>query len=89
MRPIQQLLIYYIAAVSFVTFLLWGVDKFKAVRRQWRIPERWLYLLVIFGGAFGALAGMLTFRHKTRKISFWITVIISCMVHTLLVIIYP
>ena len=85
---LQRLLLYYITAVSFFTFLLWGLDKFKAVRRQWRIPELWLYSLIIFGGAFGALAGMLTFRHKTRKKSFWITVILSCLVHTFLVT-YP
>ncbi|MHB8818750.1 MAG: DUF1294 domain-containing protein [Bellilinea sp.] len=72
--------IYYIA-LSFITLLLWGIDKYRAKMGQWRIPERALLTLVVIGGAFGALAGMFLFRHKIRKIQFWIMVIIACAVH--------
>lgn len=47
------------------------------------MPERWLFVLTIFGGAFGALAGMLLFRHKTRKPVFWLMVGGMCVVHAL------
>lgn len=65
-------LLYYYAAFTVVTFLAWGWDKLCAVRHSWRVPERWLIGLALTGGAYGALAGMLTFRHKIRKFYFWI-----------------
>jgi len=49
--------------------MMFGVDKWQSKRRGWRIPETRL-LLVAFFGPFGAYAGMLLFRHKTRKIKF-------------------
>lgn len=72
--------IYY-TALSFITLLLWGIDKYRANMGQWRIPERALLTLVVIGGAFGALAGMFVFRHKIRKIQFVIIVGFACAVH--------
>lgn len=72
--------IYYIA-LSFITLLLWGIDKYRAKMGQWRIPERVLLTLVVIGGAFGGLAGMFVFRHKIRKIQFLILVVIACAIH--------
>ena len=72
--------IYYIL-LSLMTFVLWGVDKFRAREGQWRISERQLFTMVLLGGAFGALPGMLLFRHKTRKPLFWAAVILGCVVH--------
>lgn len=74
------MLIYYIS-LSILAFLAMGFDKFLARAREWRIPERVLLSLAWLGGAFGALPGMLVFRHKTRKPHFWITVIISSLLH--------
>lgn len=71
---------YYLVLTT-SAFLIWGFDKYRAKMGQWRIPERVLLTLVIIGGAFGALAGMLLFRHKTRKIQFWIFVGIACVIH--------
>ncbi|KQB92280.1 putative membrane protein [Geobacillus sp. PA-3] len=47
-------------------FFAMGLDKYKARRHRFRIAERTLWLLAWLGGAFGAMAGMYTFRHKTR-----------------------
>lgn len=75
---------YYILAVSFLTFILWGIDKSRAINDQWRIPEKWLFALIIIGGALGALLGMVIFRHKTRKTIFWVVAILACLVHAVL-----
>jgi len=55
--------------VNAVSLLLFGVDKFRSMRRGWRIPESRL-LLAAFFGPFGAYGGMLLFRHKTLKTRF-------------------
>jgi uncharacterized membrane protein YsdA (DUF1294 family) len=77
---------YYFIAIMLITFIVWGVDKYKARNNQWRIPEKWLLGLTIIGGSYGALAGMLIFRHKIRKTMFWMVVIISCIVYTVLIL---
>ena len=71
----------YFAAINLLTFTLWGIDKVKATARQWRIPEKMLYLLIIAGGGMGALSGMLLFRHKTRKPLFRIAAMVSVFVY--------
>ena len=50
------------------------IDKRKAVRKKWRIPEFWLIALAVIGGPFGAFLGMLVFHHKTKKMKFRVTV---------------
>lgn len=75
-----DLIIYYLI-ITAVTFILWGIDKYRAAAGQWRIPEKVLLTLTVTGGAFGALAGMQLFRHKTRKPVFWITGLIAAGVH--------
>jgi len=62
--PIVFLLIFNI-----ISLIFFGVDKLKSVRSRWRIPELRLLLLALIG-PFGAYAGMLLFRHKTRKVKF-------------------
>lgn len=56
-----------LGAVNLVAFILMGLDKRRAIRGCWRIPERTLFLWAILGGALGAYAGMHAFHHKTRK----------------------
>lgn len=64
----------YIFIINLIAFAAYGIDKAKARNGTRRIPEKTLIGLAAFGGAIGALIGMLTFRHKTRKIKFTITV---------------
>ncbi|MGI6071301.1 MAG: DUF1294 domain-containing protein [Blautia sp.] len=66
----------YAAAVNVIAFLLFGLDKYKAKRRKWRIPETALVTVAFLGGSLGALAGMSLFHHKTRhrKFTIWIPV---------------
>lgn len=61
---------YAIAVISIITFIIFGIDKRKAVQHQRRIPESALLSLTFLGGTIGALLGMLLFRHKISKTSF-------------------
>jgi uncharacterized membrane protein YsdA (DUF1294 family) len=61
------LIAYFI--VNLVAFIMYGVDKRRAIKEEWRISEASL-LTVSFFGAVGALAGMKAFRHKTQKRKF-------------------
>lgn len=63
---LPDILLCYLVAVDLVAFILFGIDKRRARKHQWRIPERRLFALALAGGSLGALAGMYVFRHKTR-----------------------
>ena len=69
----------YFIVINFLTFLLYGLDKYKAIRQEWRIPERALLLMAFMGGAFGALSAMRIFRHKTRKGRFRLMIPLFCL----------
>lgn len=60
--------------VNIVAFAAYGIDKRKAQKGGWRIPESTLLLLAFFGGAIGALMGMRVFHHKTKHWKFKILV---------------
>ena len=65
-NALLTVLCIYLVVVNLAAFLLYGSDKRRAKRRQWRVSERNLFLAAILGGSIGALAGMRVFRHKTR-----------------------
>ena len=69
----------YFIVINLLTFLLYGLDKYKAIRQEWRIPERALLLMAFVGGAFGALSAMRIFRHKTRKGRFKLMIPLFCL----------
>ena len=58
------------AVINIITIAVFGIDKLKAVKNRWRVPEKVLLLLALLGGSPGALIGMYSFRHKTKKIAF-------------------
>ena len=65
-KELWQLLGLYLLAVNLAAFLLMGMDKGKAKKNAWRIPEKTLFLPVLLGGGLGGVLGMRTFRHKTK-----------------------
>ncbi len=69
-----KLLIAYCCVINVVAFVLFGIDKRKAVHHQWRISEHALLASAILGGSIGAQMGMGLFHHKTRKKRFRIGV---------------
>ena len=60
----------YLAAINVVTFCLYGIDKRKARRNRWRIPETTLIMLAVLGGSIGAWLGMKAWHHKTQHNKF-------------------
>ena len=65
-----QLILLYLLIINAIGFMLMLVDKLKAKKNLWRIPEATLMTTAALGGSIGALAGMYTFRHKTKHLKF-------------------
>ncbi len=60
-------IIIYLLIINIIGFLAMGIDKRRAKMMEWRIPEKTLFLITLFGGGIGTISGMYTFRHKTKK----------------------
>ena len=69
---LYQILLVYLLLVNAAGFLLMLVDKIKAKRNLWRIPEATLMGVAAIGGSIGAIVGMNLFRHKTKHAKFYI-----------------
>ena len=61
-----RILLIYLLVLNIVAFAMYGIDKRKAVKDQWRIPEKTLLLVALIGGSLGAFVGMQVFHHKTK-----------------------
>ena len=57
--------LYYLAFINIITFMVYGIDKLKARKGKWRIPESTLLMLAVVGGSIGAWWGMKAWHHKT------------------------
>lgn len=66
----MDLFLIYLILINAVGFLLMLSDKYKARKKQWRIPERVLLTVAFLGGSLGSILGMQLFRHKTRHLKF-------------------
>ena len=67
---VHMIIIYYLLAINAVAFFAYGIDKLKARKGWWRIPEATLLLLAIIGGSIGAWLGMKVWHHKTMHKKF-------------------
>ena len=59
-------LLVWLAVINLLTFIVYGADKRRARKGEWRVPEKTLFLLPLLGGSIGALLGMRVFHHKTK-----------------------
>lgn len=66
----SQFILLYLSAISILTFILYGIDKWKAEHARWRIPESMLLGLALAGGSIGAWIGMKIWHHKTQHAKF-------------------
>ncbi len=70
MSTLHRYLAYYLLAINAVTFIVYGIDKYKAKKAKWRISEATLLLLAVLGGSIGAWMGMKVWHHKTMHKKF-------------------
>ena len=76
--------ICYIVVINLVSFMMFGIDKYKARRGQWRISEATLLAVAAIGGSLGARMGMKVWHHKTLHSKFRYGVPIMLLVHVAL-----
>ncbi len=72
MNIVFIILTVYLLFINLISAIITVYDKFSAVRKRWRIKEKTLMLISLFGGAFGMYLTMILIRHKTRHIKFMI-----------------
>ena len=66
----MNIILGYLLAVNITSFLLYGIDKYKAKKGRWRISEATLLLMAVIGGSIGAWVGMRIWHHKTMHKNF-------------------
>lgn len=81
-----SLLILYLAGINLITFALFAWDKVRAIRGDWRIPEKTLLTLALAGGTPGAFIAQQRLRHKTRKQPFRSYLILIAVLHAVLIV---
>lgn len=66
----MKLFLLYLLSINVVSFILFGFDKFLAIKNKSRIPEKELFTVSTIGGAIGGMFAILIFKHKISKASF-------------------
>ena len=79
-------MIWYLLSINILAFFIYGLDKYNAIHKNYRISEYSLFIISIFGGCIGSVLGMRVFHHKTKKLSFWIVNILSLVIWILIMI---
>lgn len=64
--------IIYLIIINIIGFAIMYIDKQKAKKGKWRIPEKTIFIVTALGGGIGTISGMYAFRHKTQKLNFTI-----------------
>ena len=83
-----KIILFYLLGINLVTFLLYGIDKWKAKNGQWRISEANLLWLAVIGGSIGALLGMKAWRPKTMHKKFTIGLPVILILQIVLICIF-
>lgn len=80
----------YFALMNLIGFAIMGIDKQRAVKKLWRIPESTLFIIALIGGSIGSILGMHVFHHKTRHWYFvyGMPVILLLQIAAVIVLIY-
>lgn len=83
---LYEIVLWYLLMINLFTMYTFFLDKSKAKNKKWRIKERTLFLLSVFGGSIGAILGMKLFKHKTKHWYFKYGIPIILMMQVILVI---
>lgn len=76
----------YVVLMSLIGFVMMGIDKRKAIKKAWRIPERTLILTAFAGGGIGSFLGMYAFRHKTKHSKFVFLLPLAAILYIVLLV---
>lgn len=79
-----SLMIAYLLLMSIIGFVIMGIDKQRAIKKKWRIPESTLILIAFAGGGLGAFFGMYVFRHKTKHMKFVVLLPLSAVLYVII-----
>jgi uncharacterized membrane protein YsdA (DUF1294 family) len=79
----MEVLIGYLIFINIISLVAYAMDKHKAKKKKWRIPERNLLLAALLGGSVGALIGVFGLRHKSRHLKFVLGVPIIFALHVI------
>lgn len=80
--------IFYLIIINTLTFILVYIDKQKAIKHQWRIPEKNYLIISILGGYLGMILGMKLFHHKTKRKKFYIGIPLILILIIWIIILY-
>lgn len=80
------ILLAYLIIVNIAGILVMAIDKRKAIKKEWRIPEKMLFFTSIIGGSLGTWAGMYMFRHKTKHWYFCLGMPLIFFIHVALAV---
>ncbi len=80
-QELEYIIAGYLAVMSILGFILMGMDKRRAVKRAWRIPERTLLTVACLGGGIGASLGMYLLRHKTKHMKFAVILPLTAIIY--------
>lgn len=83
---LMSVIIGYLLLINMIGFIIMGVDKKRAVKNAWRIPERVLFMAVFAGGGVGCYLGMHLFHHKTKHWKFQVFVPLAALIYILLLL---
>lgn len=84
-KEVMNPILAYMLVINLIAFILYGIDKNKAKKKKWRIPEKTLIGVGAIGGSVGALLGMYVFRHKTKHWHFRILLPIFLVLQVLII----
>lgn len=83
---LRLVLLAWLVVINLFAFLLYGIDKRRAIKDKWRVKEATLLLVALIGGGIGAYCGMKLFRHKTHKARFFVGVPICIVLNVVAVV---
>ena len=84
-NPVALAIIFgYYAIINIVLYAMMVIDKKRAIKDKWRIPEKNMYIAAVLGGGFGGLCAMVFKRHKNRHMDFILVFTVTGILHVLL-----
>ena len=81
MNTVTKIILSYYSFLNLILLITMAIDKSRAKKHQWRVPESTLFIMALLGGAIGGFGGMYICHHKTKKPQFYIIYTIALVLH--------